>query len=171
MKIRHATPQDATALLALKRALDRETTFMMFEPDERTSSVDDERRALVELLTQSNSTLLIAEGDGEPAGYLAAEGGAFRRNRHSAYLTVGVRQRYAGQGIGTALFQAVEAWAREQGLRRLELTVMTNNAAGLGLYRKMGFVIEGTRHDSVCVDGVFIDEYAMAKLLDEPDAV
>jgi ribosomal protein S18 acetylase RimI-like enzyme len=110
--------------------------------------------------------VLVAEGDDELAGYLEAEGGAFRRNRHAAYIIIGVRQGYAWRGIGTALFQAAEAWARKQGLRRLELTVMVHNVAGLGLYQKMGFTIEGTRRDSLLEDGTFVDEYALAKILD-----
>lgn len=40
-----------------------------------------------------------------------------------------------------------------------------NDAAGLGLYTKLGFVIEGTRRDALRVDGVFVDEYAMAMIL------
>gem|GEM_PF-1409539 len=39
VRIRTAGPQDAAALLGLKRRLDQETSFMMFEPGERDSSV------------------------------------------------------------------------------------------------------------------------------------
>jgi RimJ/RimL family protein N-acetyltransferase len=42
---------------------------------------------------------------------------------------------------------------------------MTHNEAGLALYKKMGFKIEGTKKDSLFVDGVYIDEYYMSKLL------
>ncbi|HYF94677.1 MAG TPA: GNAT family N-acetyltransferase [Symbiobacteriaceae bacterium] len=87
------------------------------------------------------------------------------RNRHMACIWIGVLQAYAGRGVGTRLFEALEAWARENGLHRLELTVMAHNAAGVALYRKMGFEIEGARRDSLRVDGAWVDEYAMAKLL------
>ena len=33
--------------------------------------------------------------------------------------------------------------------------------------KKMGFEIEGTKRDSLRVDGVYVDEYYMAKLLTE----
>jgi hypothetical protein len=36
--IREATLADAGALLALKHALDRETQFVLLEPDERTDT-------------------------------------------------------------------------------------------------------------------------------------
>ncbi len=41
VRIRAAGPWDAAALLDLKRRLDSETSFMMFEPGERDSSVQD----------------------------------------------------------------------------------------------------------------------------------
>ena len=54
---------------------------------------------------------------------------------------------------------------RQRGLHRLELTVMVHNTAAVGLYHKLGFGIEGTRKDSLLVNGAYVDEYAMAKLL------
>jgi hypothetical protein len=38
-KVRIAGPDDAEALLRLKQRLDRETAFMLLEPDERDTSV------------------------------------------------------------------------------------------------------------------------------------
>jgi len=45
------------------------------------------------------------------------------------------------------------------------LTVVTQNKAGLSLYKKMGFEIEGTKRDSLFIDGKYVDEYYMSKLL------
>ena len=47
---------------------------------------------------------------------------------------------------------------------RLELTVYTDNAAALALYRKFGFEIEGTLKAYAFRDGRFIDAYTMARL-------
>jgi RimJ/RimL family protein N-acetyltransferase len=55
--------------------------------------------------------------------------------------------------------------ALDVGLHRLELMVMTHNAAAVALYRKMGFQVEGTHTHALCVDGRYVDEYCMAKLL------
>jgi RimJ/RimL family protein N-acetyltransferase len=98
-------------------------------------------------------------------GYIGARGGAYRRNRHSAHLVIGILQAFTGQGIGARLFAALEDWAHERGLHRLELTVMVHNTAAIRLYRELGFVIEGTRKDSLLVNGAYVNEYAMAKLL------
>lgn len=63
---------------------------------------------------------------------------------------------------------AAEVWARRHDIHRLELTVMTHNEPAVHLYRSHGFLIEGTRTDSLRVGGVFVDEYAMSKMLSDP---
>jgi RimJ/RimL family protein N-acetyltransferase len=59
----------------------------------------------------------------------------------------------------------LEEWANIQNIHRLELTVMTHNIAGIALYKKMGFEIEGIKRDSLLIDGKYVDEFYMSKLL------
>ncbi len=165
--IRAITEMDAAALLDLQMALDRETQLMMLEPQERQTTVEEQMLRILELEATGNSTTLVAEDAGALVGYVTAYGGSYRRVRHRAAIAIGIRQTCAGQGLGTRLFQALEDWARQTGIHRLELTVMTHNSAALALYRKMGFMVEGTRRHSMRVDGAYVDEYYMAKLLDD----
>jgi ribosomal protein S18 acetylase RimI-like enzyme len=53
-------------------------------------------------------------------------------------VSVAVRPRSRGQGIGTALVSGLIERAREEGLAALSLSVEDANPA-LGLYRKLGF--------------------------------
>lgn len=166
MLIRIARESDGECLLKLLQRLDRETHFMMYESKERTTTVEAQREFLKDVLTTGDSVVLVAEEDARPVGFLEATGGTFRRNRHVAHLVVGVLKQHAGRGIGAALLAEAERWGREVGLHRLELTVMTHNLAAVALYEKAGFVVEGTRKDSMLVDGSYVDEYYMVKLLD-----
>lgn len=163
--IRTIQESDAASFLDLCFRLDAETAFMMLEPGERVRDVAAQRSRIADMLASDNQTLLLAEHDGALVGYIGARGGAYRRNRHSAHLVIGILQAFTGQGIGARLFAALEDWAHERGLHRLELTVMVHNTAAIRLYRELGFVIEGTRKDSLLVNGAYVDEYAMAKLL------
>jgi RimJ/RimL family protein N-acetyltransferase len=138
---------------------------MLLEPGERTTTVEEQREQIEHILSQENQTILVAEHEGQLVGYLSAIGGSFRRNRHSVYIDVGILQAFTGQGIGTQLFITMEEWARQHGLHRLELTVMTHNQAGLALYKRQGFEIEGVRKHALFVNGRYVDEYVMAKLL------
>jgi RimJ/RimL family protein N-acetyltransferase len=165
MLVRTARETDAKALLQLLQRLDDETRFMMYEPGERMTTVQEHEELLKGLLAGGNSTVLLAEEDDQPVGFLEATGGAFRRNRHVVNLVLGVLGEHGGRGIGAALMQEAERWARGCGIHRLELTVMTHNAAAVALYEKAGFAIEGTRIQSMLVESSYVDEFYMVKLL------
>lgn len=163
--IREICVDDAESYLKLKHKLDAETKFMLLEPGERTTSLEDQKKQIAEMLTNSNQMTFVAENDGLLVGYLSAQGGLYKRNKHNAYIVVGILQEYAGQGIGTSLFDVTEHWAREHAIHRLELTVMKHNEAGLRLYKKRGFEIEGELVHSLFIDDKYIDQYTMAKIL------
>lgn len=159
--------EDAETFWNLLNALDTETNYMMYEPGERRQRAsmqelkDDLRRNVID----GADFLQIAADGAQIIGYLRAERGRFNRIAHTAYLTVGILRAYGGRGIGAAFFQQAEAWAKKAGVTRLELTVECHNEAARRLYQKSGFQIEGVRQKSMLVDGRFIDEYYMAKLL------
>ena len=116
---------------------------------------------------------LVAELNGEVVGNagLHPVGPAVRR-RHAMTLGICVAPEAQGQGVGSALMAALCTHAdRWLGVLRLELTVYTDNAAALRLYRKFGFEIEGTHRGFALRDGVFVDAYAMARLHPAPPAV
>jgi RimJ/RimL family protein N-acetyltransferase len=166
MIIRTIDISDAEQFLNLCKKLDTETQFMMLEPGERTTTVEQQQAQFESLLSKENRTIFVAEHDGQLVGYLAALGGEFKRNKHSVHIVIGILQDFTGQGIGTQLFLALEDWAHRQHIHRLELTVMTHNKAGIALYKKQGFEIEGTKKQSMLVNGHYVDEFYMAKLLE-----
>ena len=168
MIIRTIRKSDAEQFLNLCKQLDADTQFMLIEPGERKTTLEEQRDQIDNLLRQENQRIFVTEQDNQLVGYLEATGGTFKRNRHSAYLVIGILQAFAGQGIGTQLFQRMEEWAKQKYIHRLELTVMAHNTAGIGLYKKQGFAIEGIRRHSLLINGQFVDEFSMAKLLDQP---
>ena len=163
--IRVAGPPDAAALLELKRQLDRETSFMMFEPGERDSSAMDLAAELSQAARSQNSVVIVADAGDYLAGYVELTGGLLRRSRTTAYVVLGVLARAAGQGLGTALLRQARDWAAAHGLHRLELTVMAHNTLAIRLYERMGFAVEGRRAEGLIVDGQFIDELHMAAII------
>jgi RimJ/RimL family protein N-acetyltransferase len=165
VRLRPATPEDAQALLALKRQLDMETSFMLLNPSERTEQAREIADELRRMVRAGNSIVILAEAGNDLVGYVEAQGGRFQRNRFTAEVVIGVLDRAAGRGVGGRLLKGLEAWAAEHGLHRLELTVMAHNERALRLYGRMGFVVEGTRRECLSVDGQLVDELLMAKLL------
>jgi ribosomal protein S18 acetylase RimI-like enzyme len=85
-------------------------------------------------------------------------------------VVIGVDTAAAGRGIGTALLTAGAAEAQRRGLRRLELTVMTDNQRALSLYVRSGFEVEGLRRQALDRSGTVVDEYYMGRLLPPEDS-
>ncbi len=163
--IRQVSVEDAAEFLRLRQQIDQETKFMMLEPGERAATLEQERERLKNMLAADNQMTFLAEDGGQIVGFLWANGGAYRRNHHNIHIVIGILQACTNQGIGTRLFQACETWARQQGIHRMELTVMPHNHLGMTLYKKMGFEIEGTAKHAMKVDGEYVDLYYMSKLL------
>jgi putative acetyltransferase len=87
------------------------------------------------------------------------------RRHHAAYLGMGVHDDHVGQGIGTALLRAlIDTADNWLGIRRMELTVYTDNAPAIALYRRHGFEVEGTLSSFALRDGQFVDALTMARL-------
>jgi RimJ/RimL family protein N-acetyltransferase len=164
IRIRAAVPLDAARLLELKLGLDRDTSFMLLEPDERTDATADVAAELEEIERHPNSIVFVADAGDSLLGYVEAAGGRFRRNRHSAHVVIGVRQSASGHGVGTGLLHELSNWAERHGVHRLELTVMAHNNRAIALYKAAGYEHEGIRKHSLFVGGHYVDELSLAKL-------
>jgi RimJ/RimL family protein N-acetyltransferase len=165
MLIREIILDDAESFVNLIKIVESESKFMLFESGERRISPEEQVKSIEVMRKSENSTILIAEEDNQLIGYLLAIGGNAKRNKHSVYLVIGVLSQYRGLGVGTQLFEQLEKWATEHDVHRLELTVVTRNEAGIRLYKKMGFDIEGTKRHSLYIEGNYVDEYYMSKFL------
>lgn len=85
---------------------------------------------------------------------------------HVGDLFMGLLPAWRGQGVGGRLLREALAAADAFGYLRIELGVFADNAPAAALYRKVGFVEEGTKRRAVLIDGVFHDEIIMARLRD-----
>ena len=109
--------------------------------------------------------MLVAELDGIVVGTLGLHGAAKSpRRRHVGTLGVSVHDDFQRRGVGSALLSAAidlaDNWIA---YTRLELTVYTDNAAAVALYRKFGFGIEGTARAYALRNGEYVDAFMMAR--------
>ncbi len=124
--IRHTEPADAEAIhrvLSGPRAV-RGTLQLPLQ------SAEKRRKWLSEMPEGSHS--LVACVDGEVVGSLGLETFTAPRLRHAGRIGMAVRDDWQGRGVGTALMEAAldlaDNWLN---LTRVELTVYTDNAAGM----------------------------------------
>ncbi|MGB3495094.1 MAG: GNAT family N-acetyltransferase [Elainellaceae cyanobacterium] len=60
-------------------------------------------------------------------------------DRHSYIFLLYVMPNWRQQGIGTALMQWAETWAKKRGDRQIALQVFQHNSSALNLYDKLGY--------------------------------
>jgi L-phenylalanine/L-methionine N-acetyltransferase len=112
---------------------------------------------------------IVAERGGEVVGNAGVMPWQQVRRRHAAHVGMAVAPHAQGQGVGSALMAALVDWADNWAhLLRLELTVYADNEVAQGLYRKFGFVVEGTHRAYALRDGVYVDTLFMARLHPKP---
>lgn len=163
MEYRKLSVDEADQFWNLMNQLDYETKYMLYEPGERTKNIP-QIESLIRGSEDGENFLLVAEASHNLVGYISAQKGRLNRIAHSAYIVIGILSDYRGIGIGTEFFERLNEWAEEKKVTRLELTVICENEAAIHLYTKGGFQIEGIKRKSVCIDGVYLDEYYMARI-------
>ena len=164
MIIRKIEEIDSERFLNMLKQLDYETTNMMLEPGERKTTIE-EMDYNIKNINSTKSLRLVAEDKEDIIGFLSSDRGLPNRIRHRAYIVIGILRNYRGKKIGVQLFDELEKWALENNITRLELTVMEHNESAIGFYEKMGFKKEGIKKNSLLVDGKYVAEYYMGKIL------
>lgn len=163
MKIRKCEINDADNMLKMLLELDKETEYMLFEADERPNDIN-RVKAMINQSISGGNLLLIGTEEDDIIGFLSAQRGILRKIKHTAYIVIGIREKFRGKGIGKKLFLELDLWAKENNISRLELTVMCPNSLAKQLYEKNGFEVEGIKRNSIYMNGKYIDEYYMSKI-------
>lgn len=92
---------------------------------------------------EDGAVLFVADGAEGALGFALARPRAAPENLAIGRLleveTVAVLPAARGAGIGTALMEAVEGWARERGIEHLAVTVRSANDGARRLYERRGF--------------------------------
>lgn len=163
-EIRPAVAKNAAALYLFGETLLRETSFFLRGPGERARSVGEMRTVIERFEAQPHYLLLNAWQGPEAVAEAIAMGGDFSRNEKTATVGIGVLAAHGNRGLGRTLMGKLDDFAREQRLHRLELTVMAHNSVARSLYRDLGYIEEGTKRDSLRIDGAYVSEVMMAKV-------
>ena len=144
VKIRQATPGDEALLARLNVAVHQihvEGRPDIFKPPDVAELTEFMRGRLED----PTCVAYIAEVDGVPVGYTINE--VVRRmespfsnaNSYVVVDNISVEPAYRSQGVGEALMERVYQLAREQGIKRVTLSVWAFNARAVAFYERLGF--------------------------------
>jgi GNAT superfamily N-acetyltransferase len=87
------------------------------------------------------TTVFVAENEeGSPLGFATVSHSKHFTGLGQAYIgELATGEAVEGHGVGRALVEACEQWARKEGYRLLSLTTGSANDRALGFYRHLGF--------------------------------
>lgn len=115
--------------------------------------------------TQTGTYHLVAVHENDIVGCVSLDAYQRPRMRHSGTFGISVRHDFQGRGVGsklmTAMLELADKWLD---LKRIELTVFTDNVGAIALYKKFGFEMEGTSRSYAYRDGDYVDAFHMARL-------
>ena len=165
VRIRQADTGDAAKLVDLARAVGSEPEgWLITDGDWR--STWQERRYLRAIRSSPHAAVLVAEADGELVGRLSIARDPHPASEHVADLGLMVARSHRRRGIGLALMQSAEEWARRAGVRKIELHVFPHNEPAIALYERLGYEREGFRRGHYRRGETFIDAILMAKAIE-----
>lgn len=94
------------------------------------------RQVMAEFIDNPNSRTWLAQEGSEVAGFLIADYDAERRGH---IVTVDVLEKWRRRGIATALMEAAEHWASQQGADLIFLETAEDNLAAQQFYLARGY--------------------------------
>ena len=127
--IREALPADAPALARLNR------TAMGYDyPEDQTAD------RLAAILQDSRCKIFMAQSAGQVSGYLHLEDyQLLYADSMKNIMGIAVDPNRRRQGLGRALLEAGEAWAREQGAAGVRLVSGESRQGAHAFYRALGY--------------------------------
>ncbi|HSK15282.1 MAG TPA: GNAT family N-acetyltransferase [Gaiellaceae bacterium] len=162
--VRRAAAADAAGLVELARAVGEEPEGWLISNGE-WRTVSEERRYLRAVRKHTHAAVFVAEGEAGLVGRLSLSRDPHPASEHVADLGLMVAKEFRRQGIGRALMEEAERWAREVGVRKLELHVFPHNEAAIALYEALGYEREGFRRGHYRRGSEYVDTVLMAKAL------
>jgi GNAT superfamily N-acetyltransferase len=142
-------PQDEPAILGFINGL--QDYEAVFEPDRRRDPdfAIEHWRELQHRCAERHGVMLIAEDGGKAVGWAFAhdqnaELFVVASERHHGFLAeLYVTPEARGKGLGRALIEGCEAWARERGHKLLQVGVLARNARAIRSYEGAGYAAYG----------------------------
>ncbi|MCM3442701.1 N-acetyltransferase family protein [Metabacillus halosaccharovorans] len=110
---------------------------------------------------------LVALVNGKVAGYLGFHlPTPLNTNQHVLEIDIAVDMHFQGSGVGRSLLLNAENIFKEKGIKKLSLRVLETNSGAIRFYQKCGFREQGKLINEFFIDGKYVNDLLMYKLLE-----
>jgi putative acetyltransferase len=128
----------------------------------------EEFKPIFDKLLASEIKYIFTNENGTPVGMFKLFPWTYRAS-HIAYLGgLAIHPAFSGKGFGLKMMQEIIELANQQGYKRIELSVATENFKAIELYKKVGFEAEGImrKYTFLKQEERFLDELLMSYIFE-----
>lgn len=145
--IREAMERDYVALGAIIDEVDRIHRDALPERFKTSGGPPRERDYILNAIRSSGVGLFVAQTESRLVGFVhvvirnVPDISILVPRRYAVVENLAVTEKHRRSGIGLALMERAEEWARAKGATSIELNVYAFNKAAQGFYRELGYEI------------------------------
>ncbi len=164
LQIRSVRVDDAQAVVDIFNPIIEAGLYTIFDTP---FTVEAERTYIENLKPRSIFHVAVNQESQQIVGFQSMDPFAdyTRAVEHVGVLGTFVDLNQRRQGIAKALFKATFAAAKEKGYEKLFTYIRADNGAALGTYMRQGFRVIGTAQKQAKINGAYIDELIVERLL------
>ncbi len=162
VKIRTADKSDAQKIIELVKNILKEKVYMIHEIDEYKDSIKSRTLQIKKFRKAPGKLFLVAETENEIAGFANFNNWDTRKTMHTGFLSIFIKKKYRGLGIGFLLLNELIDWAKKNPMiHKMSLAVFSTNKNAVALYKKLGFKTEGKCPKDIKIKGKYCDSIFM----------
>ena len=165
--IRKAVVEDAKEILRYANKVAGESDNISYGPGEFGMTVEREQNYLLSLKDSKNCIMILGLIKKQIVSVASLNGGKRKRMEHLTGLGITVRKPFWRQGIGSKMMKFLINWAQQSKIiRKIDLTVRTDNMGAINLYKQLGFIEEGKSSRELQINEIFYDTLMMGLKID-----
>jgi RimJ/RimL family protein N-acetyltransferase len=165
--IRNVRIEDAEAVLDIHHSVIAEGEYFIKVSEEFTRTLEQQREWIQKIIENEKDTLMVAEINGEIAGWIVFLSQDRKRLSHTGSFGLMISKNYRGIGIGRSLVTALLEWAEKNpSIEKVSLGVYSTNHKAISLYKSLGFIEEGRKIKEFKMnENEYVDDILMYKLV------
>lgn len=145
--LRSPTPDDALKYIQFLDEIFKSSKFTITQADEYDTNIESQKTKIKSILNKKNNIIIIAEFNEKIIGNIDFKSNPERKRiKHRGEFGMSVLPSWQGKGLGKLLLKTLIEWCKQKDneIEKIELRVVKKNLPALNLYKKLGFIEEGT---------------------------
>lgn len=163
--IREVKIKDAEKIIEYCKQISHESANLLREPEEVRMTLEFEQEFITRVLSSNHEVMFSVWDKNHLISLAGFHGSDLNRISHRVSLGISVLKEYQAQGLGTKLMELLCEKAKMMGKTKIELDVRKDNLDAIHIYKKVGFIIEGSRKNGIKDKNKYIDLILMGKEL------